>query len=96
MKVRFRKNAITDLDGIVEWYKTVAPESVARIISDIDRAIGLLVQYPRSGPPIGIHGLRRKVTVHYRFKIAYRLLPTDDAASCIEVVGIFRFQDRST
>lgn len=89
MIVEFRASAIADLDAIVTWYDDVAPASTSRILSDIGRSIEQLKHYPRSGSPVGNHNLRRIVTLRYHFKIAYVIV-----ADVIQIVGIFRYQDR--
>lgn len=90
MQVRFRAKAIADLDKIIQWYDKQAPESTQRIVDDIERAIRRLQQFPHSGPTVGLQDLRRIVTLRYHFKIAYRAMHNS-----IEIIGIFRFQDRS-
>jgi plasmid stabilization system protein ParE len=91
MKVRFRKSAESDLNGIVEWYDAVAPESLQTVLADIYRSIEQLAAYPRSGPKVPGRNFRRLVTHRFHFKIAYEV---DD--SSITILGIFRYQNRVT
>jgi plasmid stabilization system protein ParE len=91
MIVEFRASAVADLDAIVAWYDDVSPASTSRILSDIERSIEQLKHFPRSGSPVGRHDLRRIVTLRYHFKISYLIL-----ADVIQIVGIFRFQDRTS
>lgn len=91
MKVRFLDSARADIDAIISWFDEKAPESVPRILADIDRSIRQLRTYPRSGAPVAGSKSRRIVTKRYHFKIAYLI----DADSVV-IIGVFRFQDRST
>lgn len=87
----FRREAETDLTHIIEYYQSVAPESVAHILSDIYRSIDQLARYPRSGISVPGRAFRRIVTIKYHFKIAYEV--NDDR---IVVLGIFRYQNRDS
>ncbi|MBX9644538.1 MAG: type II toxin-antitoxin system RelE/ParE family toxin [Novosphingobium sp.] len=89
MKVRFRRTAETDLQGIVDWFEGVAPEALPRILDDIYARIDRLIDHPRSGMKVPIAGLRRIVTHKYHFKIAYQI----DGDSIV-IVGIYRYQNR--
>jgi plasmid stabilization system protein ParE len=91
MRVVFRKRAEADLRGIVAWYEQVAPDSLKRILDDIYRSIDILMDSPGLGMPIEGTRFRRIVTRRYHFKIAYE--PTREN---ILIVGIYRFQNRST
>lgn len=91
MKVRFRRTAETDLQGIVAWFEGVAPEAVPRILEDIYASIDRLIDHPRSGMKVPIAGLRRIVTRKYHFKIAYEI----DGESIV-IVGIYRYQNRES
>lgn len=90
LKVRFLDSARADIDAIISWFDEIAPESVPRILADIDRSIRQLRRFPRSGAPIAGSNNRRIVTRRYHFKIAYLI----DEKS-VAIVGVFRFQDRS-
>ncbi len=87
--VRFRKEAETDLRGIIGWYDGVAPDSVANVLSDIYRSIDQLTRYPRSGLQVPGRKFRRIVTLKYHFKIAYEI-----GDQSIVIVGIYRYQNR--
>jgi plasmid stabilization system protein ParE len=89
MRVAFRKKAINDLNGIIEWYEVVAPESLSLIVSDIYRSIDQLIDFPRIGPKVPFQRFRRIVTRKYHFKIAYEL-----GDNRIVILGIFRYQNR--
>lgn len=89
MTVLFRQEAEADLRAIVEYYETVAPESLGNILADIRRSIDQLIRYPRSGMPVPNRTFRRIVTIKYHFKLAYEV--RDDR---IVILGVFRYQDR--
>lgn len=89
MKIRFRRHAEADLQGIVDWFEGVAPEALGNIAGDIYRSIDQLIDFPRSGIKVPGRTFRRIVTHKYRFKIAYEI---DDES--IVVIGIYRFQNR--
>lgn len=89
-QVLFRSEAEADLRSIIAYFEVHAPDSVARILSDIYRAIDLLIRFPRAGMQVPGRPFRRIVTRRYHFKIAYEL-PDHDV---IVVLGIFRYQDR--
>ena len=89
MTVLFRQEAEADLRAIVEYYETVAPESLCNILADIRRSIDQLIRYPRSGMPVPSRTFRRIVTIKYHFKLAYEV--SNDR---IVILGVSRYQDR--
>lgn len=89
MRIVFRREAASDLRGIIDWYERHAPDSVGKILADIHRSIEQLRRYPRSGAPVAGRSFRRIVTLKYHFKVAYEI--ADDR---IIVLGIFRYQNR--
>ena len=91
MRIVFRRRAEADLRGIIAWYEQVAPESVQRIFDDIYRSIDFLIDSPRLGMPIEGTPFHRIVTRRYHFKIAYEV-----KGRSIFIVGIYRFQNRTT
>ena len=89
MQVEFREEAEKDLAAIRAYFEQVAPETVERILTDINRGLERLASYPRSGMRLRDRPLRRLVTLKYHFKIVYQI-----EIECIVVFGLFRFQDR--
>lgn len=89
MKVSFRRQAADDLQGIIDWFGSVAPEAVPGILDDIYASIDRLVDYPRSGMKVPGHRFRRVVTRKYHFKIGYEV-----DGKLIVILGIYRFQNR--
>lgn len=91
IRIRFRSEAEADLRGIIEWYETVAPDSLSNILADLNRSIDLLARYPKAGMAVPARAIRRIATRRYRFKIAYRV-----EADWVTIIGIFRYQDRES
>lgn len=89
MTIIFRKEAEADLRSIIEYYQSVAPESVEKILADIRRSIDQLARYPRSGIAVPDRPFRRIVTIKYHFKLVHMV--SDDR---LVILGIFRYQDR--
>ncbi len=89
MKLFLRKEALEDMNAIIDYFQDVAPEIQPKIIADIQRAFDIVQRYPKIGMMIDGYPLRRIVTRKYRFKIAYQA-----GTDTIVVFGIFRHQDR--
>lgn len=89
-RILFREEAEADLRSIIGYYEEVAPASVDCILADIHRSISQLLRFPRLGMAVPDRPFRRLVTIHYHFKIAYRV-----DQERIEILGIFRYQDRA-
>ena len=89
--LRFNPRAGEDFDRIVAYYRQVAPEAVSNISADIEHGLNLIKEHP--GRPAVVSGtsFRRYVTPRYHFKIAYRV-----RRDRIDVLGIYRFQNRTT
>ena len=85
----FRRSALADLDTRATYFDAIDPDIMQRIVADIERAVARLAQFPRSGEAIARTGLRRIVSRRYRFTVSYLVGPER-----IEIVGVFRFQDR--
>lgn len=85
--LRFRREARDDLRNLIEWYESVAPESLPAILADIWRAIDLIREFSGIGAPIEGRLVRKLVTRRYRFKIVY-----SDADNLITIIGLFRFR----
>jgi plasmid stabilization system protein ParE len=85
----FRKSALADLEALASHFDQIDRATMVRIVADIGRSIARLADFPRSGEAIPHAGLRRIVSHRYRFTISYFV-----AADRVEIVGVFRFQDR--
>lgn len=90
MKVRFRRHAEIDMQGIVDWFESVAPDFLPGILDDIYSSIDRLIAHPRVGTRVPGLCLRRIVTRRYHFKIAYQI-----SGDAILIVGIYRYQNRN-
>ena len=87
--IKFRRRADRDIEQIIAYYLRLAPETVPTIAADIDRSLGLIEEYPERYQAVAGTAYRRLVTKRYKFKIAYRV-----RRDAIEIVGIYRFQNR--
>jgi plasmid stabilization system protein ParE len=87
--VRYSTGARDDLRAIADYYGGIDPDVADRMLADIERAIGYLREFPHLAQAVHGRPLRGKLTRRYRFKVIYSI--NGDA---IEIVGIFRFQNR--
>jgi plasmid stabilization system protein ParE len=83
--------ARADLQSIADYYGAIDPEVADRILDDIRSAIAKLSHFPHRGRAVKDGPLRRVLSRRYRYKIAYRV-----RRDFIEIVGVFRFQDRQS
>ena len=83
--------AQADLQSIADYYGAIDPEVADRILADVRSAIAKLDHFPHRGQAVRGGPLRRILSRRYRFKIAYRV-----RQDVIEIVGVFRFQDRQS
>lgn len=88
--IKFRLRADRDLERIIAYYLRFAPEAVPAIAADIDRSLGLIEEHPERFQEVPGTPYRRLVTKRYKFKIAYRV-----RRDIIEILGIYRFQNRT-
>ena len=85
----FRAKALEDIRAIAQWYDHIDPDVMERITIDLQRSFRILLDFPHAGSIVAKRKFRRIVTRRYHFKIAYSL-----RGDHIEVLGIYRFQDR--
>ena len=90
-RIVFRRSALTDLEALASHYDAIDPDITVRIIADIERSLGRLADFPRSGEAVPETTLRRIVSRRYRFTISYFVAPDR-----IEIVGVFRFRNRQS
>lgn len=88
--LRFSLRADDDFSRIVAYYEQVAPYALPNIRADIERGLDLIKERPEQTALVPKRNYRRYVTSRYRFKISYLVRPT-----CIDVLGIYRFQNRT-
>lgn len=87
----FRASAFADLQAIAAYFDAIHPDITARIVMDIGDSIERLRDFPLSGEAIHGTDLRRTLSKRYRFVISYFVAPAQ-----VEIVGVFRFQNRRT
>ena len=87
--VRYSAKARNDLSAIADYYGAIDPDVADRMLADIERSIGFLREYPHLAEAVRGQPLRGKLTRRYRFRVIYRV-----KRDAIEIVGIFRFQNR--
>ena len=87
--VIFRARAERDLLGIIEYYSEFSQDTAQNVLNDIYRAIDQLSFFPHSGREIDRRDYRRIVTHKYHFQIGYEVV-----ADSVNIIGIFRYQDR--
>ena len=89
IQIVFRKSALADLESVARYFDAIDPAVTPRIIADVESSIARLRDFPSSGEAIPSTGLRRILSRRYRFTISYFV-----AADQVEIVGVFRFQNR--
>ena len=90
MRLVVTRRATADLHDIRRYYHEIDPDLVGRVTDDIDRTLELLIDYLMSGQAIKGVDLRKRTTGKYRFVLSHAVL--EDR---VEIVGIFRHQDRA-
>jgi len=89
--VEYRWTANRDIYRIQQHYLSISSRSYETVRQDINSAIRILQTYPLAGAKIRPKGrVRRIVSSKYRYSITY--LAADDK---IEIIGIFRYQNRN-
>ncbi|HEX7712031.1 MAG TPA: type II toxin-antitoxin system RelE/ParE family toxin [Sphingomonadaceae bacterium] len=89
MELIFRERALCDLEDIETYYLREAPEALPKVLGDIRQVLNQLENFPRSGRAIGRRNARRALSPRYRYIVSYHV-----TRNAIEIVGIFRFQNR--
>lgn len=89
MRIEFSRRGADDLRALIGWYRETAPESLNRVLADINRSIDLLMDFPSAGEASPDGRFRHLVTRKYRYKLAYRV-----EADRVRIIGIFRYQQR--
>jgi len=84
----FRMSALADLEAIASYFDAIDPDITARIVADVESSLKRLKDFPLSGEVRGTD-LRRILSKRYRFIISYFVAPAQ-----VEIVGVFRFQNR--
>ncbi len=85
----FRRSALADLEAIASYFDAIDPDITVRIVADVESSLKRLKDFPMSGEEVRGTALRRILSKRYRFIISYCVAPAQ-----VEVVGVFRFQNR--
>lgn len=88
-RIRFREEARNDLAAIQAFHDSVDPDIFTKLLTDINRSLDQLQRFPLSGMQVAGREFRRIVTRKYHFRIAYSV-----GEEWIDILGVFRFQDR--
>jgi len=81
-------SALADLEAIASYFDAIDPDITARIVAD-ESSLKRLKDFPLSGEEVRGTDLRRILSKRYRFIISYFVAPAQ-----VEIVGVFRFQNR--
>lgn len=87
----YGRSALADLEALASYFDAIDPDVTIRIVTDIEGSVARLADFPLSGEAIPRTELWRIVSRRYRFTISYFVAPNR-----IEIVGVFRFQNRET
>jgi len=85
----YRESANADLGDIRTYYTTISERTFDNVITDIYETISILNYMPEAGF-IYKPNRRRLVSSKYRFVINYAF-----GSGHVEIVGIYRFQNRA-
>lgn len=85
MRIRYRPTALAQIDAIFAYIREHNPAAGDRVIRTIKQSIDRLAEFPRSGRPSEISGIRELPIVRYPFIVFYTI---DDAALEIHVLRV--------
>ena len=88
----FRARAERDLLAIISYFSEYSPppQAAQNILDDIYRSIDQLAFFPNLGQQVDGEDFRRIATLKYHFTIGYEV-----TSASVNIVGIFRYQDRA-
>ena len=84
MIVRYRRQALADIDEIHSYLRERSPQGAQNVLRAIYAAVQLIAEQPYSSPATDIPDVRVKVLTRYRFKVFYTVV-NDDAVEIIHV-----------
>ena len=87
LSVRYRRSALRDLADIEAYYRDISDDVHERVYQDIVSTLDAVRAFPEMYPSHAPG--RRAVTPAFRFSILYQVL-----GDAVEVVGVYRHQDR--
>ncbi len=73
MRLRYTEPALADLDGILDYITARSPQGARSVQARIQRAIGLLVDFPKIGTPTDVPAIRRLTTAPYPYLVFYEV-----------------------
>jgi plasmid stabilization system protein ParE len=86
MKVRYSPRATRDLDATYEHLIKRSPRGAANVMAAIFAAVEFIRRNPEGAPAVrNIAGVRGVVVHRYRFKVFYRVLPSEAVAEIVHV-----------
>ncbi len=90
MQLTYRKSADIDMESIRDFYRPRSEKAYEAVFKDITSTIDMVLGNPLIGRKLfEAESIRRVISPKYRFCICY--IPTK---SKIEIIGVFRYQDR--
>jgi len=84
MKIRYRAQALGDIDEIDRYLKSRSPVGAFNVLRAIYAGIHLVADQPYSSPRTDEPDIRVKVVHRYRYKIFYSIID-DDTVEIIHV-----------
>ena len=85
MKLRFTPRATRDLAEIAEYLRTSNPSAALAVRDAILRSLQNLALFPAIGRPQNVEGVRKLVTLKYRYLVYYMV---DEGAEEVVVLTI--------
>jgi toxin ParE1/3/4 len=83
MTVRYRKQALDDIEDIYGYLHERSPAGALNVERAIYDGIRLIEKHPLAAPPTSRPGIRVKVLTRYRYKIFYSLI--DDGIEILHI-----------
>lgn len=71
MKVRYRRQALRDIDGIYQYLQERSPPGAMRVLESIRSAVQLVGEFPNVGQQTQDPAVRVVLVRRYRYKIFY-------------------------
>lgn len=77
MKVRYRPQALADIDTIFKYLNTRSPAGARHVLHAIADAIDEIGANPYSGQATSKPGIRAKIIGRYRYKVFFSVVDED-------------------
>ena len=72
MRLRYTREALADLDGVLDHIVELSPQGARRVQKRIQTIIDLLLRHPQIGQMTSRRGMRRMIASPYPYLIFYR------------------------